>query len=617
MFKPSHLSLTFKPAALIICIAPAIITPAIAADLTHLRPGGRVNSLSALRGASPNALNRALSHQVAPAPTHRGPTVPIAPSNRGQGAVTHRQPTHRTPSIGRRPSLSGMINRLNSASRLVAPRPSGTRRPSGSHHRLVTPTRVEPSRRPDNTRHMVTGGSTAAAIRALAAQRNETSLGNDKVEGRQTLQEKIAAQIAARAEMENEAASKDGQKGVSIDPGLAEAVKDPAQSVTEMVIGADDDDTQVHVVTGAQQTLNPDLRTSGQEGPSIVTVAAEHNEGPLRTEDGDVSTQKSDDDDKRAGEPPYDEFRVNAAQTPGAPHGPAASRVPGLVLANVNGFKEFGMEIVTHVPGQGRPGGASGFDVLPEWQTPGLVDPGGTPLDQPGSMRGSWFDALRYGLGAAPGTSSATQKGPEGITIVGTGRSSVLGNRTERPNDNVSDNRVMDEDGDFTQAELAASDSSTEPHGTNVFYDDGSSNEYFHHPSGSVTIASYDKNDVLTSITYHHPGEEPVSINLRGSDSPCADETGGGDCGSVASDDGGSSVTIGEATGQPDSSHSEGGIVFINGQPVGRLLTQRNGDCKAAKCNDASDWFGGSVNFSEAPNPFGLFERVVNPSPRS
>ncbi len=78
------------------------------------------------------------------------------------------------------------------------------------------------------------------------------------------------------------------------------------------------------------------------------------------------------------------------------------------------------------------------------------------------------------------------------------------------------------------------------------------------------------------------------------------------------------SVINREQTGQRNPAETTGGVVFINGMPVGRLLTGDNGrNCQLAKCNDTNDWFGGSVNFSEAPNPFGLFDRVVNPSPRS
>jgi hypothetical protein len=549
MFKASsRTNFILTPALLACCIAPTVVTSAFAADLTNLRPGGRVNTLGALRGASPNALNSALSRHAAPAPTQRGPNVQVAPT--GRGAATHRSPTYRTPSTGgSRPSLSGMINRLNSLNRLAAPgRPSGACKPSGFRHQLADPVRVPNARRPDKTYTVSRGGATAAAIRKLAAEKAARADAIEKAASEPTLQEKIAQKIAARAAMEK---------------------------LTEVQI--------------------------------------------------------YDDDDKSGGELPYDEFRERTNSTPSAQNGPALPQVPGLALANLDGFKELGTGAVMQVPGAGRPGGASGLEVMPEWQAPGLVNPEGTPMTQPGNLWGSWLDALRFGPGAEPGASSGTPKGPGGLTVIGTASSQMMGNRSgeTKPSDPFSDNRVMDDGGDDvvydfnnTDAEEdAVNGPATDADGNKsdlTFYLDGSSNSYTHHDDGSVTVWSQDADGDFSQLTSIDAdgNASPMKVAPEiGDTSPCVDGSGRGDCNTVSSG-GGSSVSGGEATGQPDPSATEGGIVFINGMPVGRLLTTSNRNCQTAKC-DAYELFGRNVEFLEAPDPFGLFERVVNPSPRS
>jgi hypothetical protein len=625
MFKtPLRTAPILSSMVLALSMTPALIPPALGADLTHLRPG-RLNALGALRGASPNALNSALSRHAAPTPTHRGPNVQIAPPNRGQGSATNRIPTFRIPSTGRRPSLSGMINRLNSLNGHVAPRrPSGTHNSPSSHHRFVDRVRVPNTRRPDkgHTRPMVTGGATAATIRALA-DRKASSRVIDKVGAAPTLQDKIAAKFAARAAMEKMAAAKDDQKGnITIDPGLAGAIKDPREEITEVVTGAGDDNHRFTVVTGAQQTFNPDLKTDADDGRSIVTMAAQTYDGTLRTDDSDGESggaQKSDDDDKQA----YDEFREQAAAASNATPNPGGTTVVTTVpLAHdkLDIIKDNAALRVPVIPGDGRPGGKGAIELFPGWlgRAPSLVRPDGTEWTEPPGTTPSYSDPDLDN----PQTDQAdgSNDEPSGLSMVGSASAAVGTRRGEAPLSGGSSpgSYVMQDGGSgsmtFTLAEADANGGKKEQDGAIVYFEDGSSNEYHHFESGSVNVESYDANGDATALTYIHPNKD---ILVHGYDDPHVDV----DTGRTMEDGGKSdldSVINREQTGQRNPEAAQGGVVLINGMPVGRLLTGNNGrNCQVAKCNDANDWFGGSVSFTEAPNPFGLFERVVNPSPRS
>ncbi len=319
---------------------------------------------------------------------------------------------------------------------------------------------------------MVAGGATAAAIRALADKRNEGSRVIDKVGGAPTLQEKIAAKIAARAAMEKMAAAKDDQKdNIMIDPGLADAVKDPREEITEAVTGAGDDGKQVEIVTGAQQVYNPNIRTAGGDGPSIVTTKTETYVSTVRTDEPD-GTQKSDGD-----KGPYDEFREQAAAASNATPNPGGTTVVTTVpLAHdkLDIIKDNAALRVPVIPGDGRPGGKGAIELFPGWlgRAPSLVGPDGTEWTEPAGTTPSYSDPDldRSQTDQANGSNDE----PSGLSMVGSASAAVGTRRGEAPSSGGRSpgSYVMQDGGSgsmtFTQAEADAAAGKKEEDGAIV-----------------------------------------------------------------------------------------------------------------------------------------------------
>ncbi len=655
MFKTAARTVVaLKATVMALCMVPSYLTPASAADIPSVR-SGHINTLGAIRRANPNALNRAMSGRVFVAPPRRGSNVSPPPRSgsrvsppprRGNATAPNNGRNVRTPS-GRGHLLIDSIRRLRSVTRAAAPR-----RTTGSRNRLA-----------DRIRRLRSAGRRTTGTRNARVQQRRTIntvtrklVPNtasrvrviDKVRRTPSLQDKIAKKIAARAVMATMARAKDDRKGnVTINPELADAIKDPAQATTEMITGAGDNGNQVEIVTTASQTFNPNVRTEGGDGPTIVTTASQTFNPNVRTEGGDGptivttasqtfnanirtddsnNTQKSDG--KAGNALPYDEFRERGAALPSAADRPVVTSVPGLSHAALDTIKENGMGFERYFPGAGRPGGAGPIELMPPWlgQAPGLTLPDGTQMSEPEGTPMAHPEGTPSNFNLTDGGNGDDRSAA--ATVLGGGASAIFqsrGNADVAATSGRSQNgrRVADDEEDvaaaggydFTKTEAEErSGESPEPNAYGnpdmVFYLDGSANSYQYNEYGQVSVASHDTNGNLVKVDYLPPqtGGSSDAISPRADDTgPTMPEDGNKSIGSVINR---------EQTGQRNPAESTGGVAMINGIPVGRLLTSNNGrGCQVAKCNSIGD----ENTISSRPaiwNAFNVHSQVVNPVPQ-
>jgi hypothetical protein len=345
---------------------------------------------------------------------------------------------------------------------------------------------------------------------------------------------------------------------------------------------------------------------------------------------------------------PYDEFRETGSAAASAPaintdalatavpdQKDVLTNVPGLTLANwdkLNRIKENAGGFQTYFPGDGRPGGAAALEVMPGRERNGLTltMPDGTEWSQPEGIQ-SHFDPYRY-FGDRPEPnergskdSPAVGTGGSALTVIGSGASAALGNRSGSQNSGpmlgLGGERVMqggdDSDGyTFTLAEIDAEDPlKLEQDGKIVDYEDGSANVYGD-GVGAATVTSYNANGEVTQTTYHHKGDGEV-VTIHYDDSPCQGPDGPGDCGEITGS--GSdpedieSAIKREKTGQPNPEATTGGVVLIG--PRGRRTSGNDDECRTARCNEFGD--ENEVNVRPALwNAFNISTQVVNPTPQ-
>ncbi len=606
------------------------LTPASAADVTNLR-SGRINTLGAIRRSNPGALLGAYKRQIPSPSTHRSPTIPIPPPSRGQVNGSNTRPTVRIPGRLRSRIVNG-IRRLKSV--------SPPRRTTGTHNRLSDRIRklksVGSGRTTGRTtrvlRNMVT--TTPTPTRATSSNPSMDHL-IGKAGKKDTLQEKIAAKIAARARAAKEAGAKDDKKGnVTINPSIANAAKDPAQTATEKITG--DDGNQVKIVTDTQQVLNPKVK--GGDKPSIVTTATQRHDGTIRT-DGAPRAQSGEKNlgNNNSDSLPYDEFRERGVATPNASGMPVLTTVPGLAFSNLDAIKENAGGFDTSAAEALEPGGAGALKIIPGWlgTGPTLTMPDGSEITTPEGVP-SEFEPDTEGL-REPGSNGHKGNQPGHVSVLGSGASAALSsgkgsrpsmgdNRTMQDEDtpdeggNASDENASDENASdelvFTEAEQDASNASiAEENLTDrEYYLDGSSNDYTYGGTGFVKVESYDSSGQKTQTTFvWAPG---VWSSRR--ESPCMGAFGPEECvGIVTTNPEAVARAIrGDWVKQGNPEESTGGVMMVNGRPIGQWRSGtpyiRGGvDCRMARCDDTVAQVGAG---SSIWTPFNIDSQVVNPA---
>ena len=433
-----------------------------------------------------------------------------------------------------------------------------------------------------------------------------------------------------------------GGHGLTLNEKIAQKIAE--RRVADKEAGTKDD--QVKVVTGAQQAINPKLKG---DGPSIVTSATQTHDGTVRTDSSSDGAQKFGDNAGNA--LPYDEFRENDASTPSASDRPQFSAVPGITLAGLESLKD-GLQFDNSSVGEGRPGGAGAFELMPEWlgAAPALTMPGGTDMAEPEGVKEVPPDTsagLNGSKGNRPGHVSSLGGGADAAFSKGgsgTVNPSMNDNRTMQGGGTPAEEQEPSDDYIFTEAEQDAENASpAEMDGyrpDREYYEDGSSNDYSYAPNGYVRVRSYNANGERTQTTFIDPYGNAITNREnrnRGAISPCAGVHGQDECPGVISDAGANmpadalpgrgqaasrdaiaTAIRGDWVKQGNPEATTGGTLVVNGQPIGQWRSGtpyvRGGvDCRMAKCDDTVQDFGSG---SSMWTPFNVFAMVVNPVPQ-